>query len=93
MAKTKFVLDTDMKSAILKKIASEVAYIGNRRGLNSYYKDPGGGGGGIYGKGSFGKSEPPRRLAVSIDLSTKQSIAAGVAQAARLIKKKNKARR
>jgi len=93
MAKTKFVLDTDMKSAILKKIASEVAYIGNRRGLNSYYKDPGGGGGGIYGKGTFWKSEPPKRVAVSIDLSTKRSINAGVAQAVRLIKKKEKARR
>jgi len=92
MAKTKFVLDTDMKSAILKKIASEVAYIGNRRGLNSYYKDPGGGWG-IYGKGTFGKSEPPKRVAVSIDLSTKRSINAGVAQAVRLIKKKEKARR
>jgi hypothetical protein len=60
--------------------------------LNSYYKDPGVGGG-IYGKGWFGKSEPPKILAVSIDLSTKRSIAAGVAQAVRSIKKKEKARR
>jgi hypothetical protein len=90
MAKTKFILDSNVKSAILKKIASEVAYAGSSRGLNSYYKDPNGGGGGIYGKGNFGKSEPPQTHAVSIDLSTKRSIAAGVAKATKLIKKKKK---
>jgi hypothetical protein len=90
MAKTKFTLDTDVKSAILKKIASEVAHSSTSRGLNSYYKSSGGGGGGIYGKGSFGKSEPPQMLAVSIDLSTKRSIATGVAKATKLMKKKKK---
>ena len=49
MARTKFVLDTDVKSAILKKIASEVAKIGGTVALDSYYKDPNGGGGGVYG--------------------------------------------
>jgi hypothetical protein len=87
--KTKFVLDSNVKSAILKKIASEVAYAGSRGGgLNSYYKSSGPGG--IYGKGSFGKSEPPQMHTVAIDLATKRSIAAGVAKAAKLIKKKQK---
>jgi hypothetical protein len=50
------------KKKILSKIAAEIRQAkgkgkkGRLRGLNSYYKD----GGGIYGKGNFGKSERPR---------------------------------
>jgi len=49
------------KKKILSKIAAEIRRAKGRgkkglRGLNSYYKD----GGGIYGKGNFGKSERPR---------------------------------
>jgi hypothetical protein len=48
------------KKKILKRIATDIRRAkgrkGSPRGLNSYYKD----GGGIYGKGSFGKSELPR---------------------------------
>jgi hypothetical protein len=50
------------KKKILSKIAAEIRRAkgkgrkGSLRGLNSYYKD----GGGIYGKGNFGKSERPR---------------------------------
>ncbi len=92
MAKTKFTLDTDVKSAILKKIASEVARLEDAKGMNSYYKD-GGSGGGFYAKGTHAKSGPPQMLEVAIDLSTKKSIAAGVANAVKLIKKKKKAKR
>lgn len=47
------------KKKILSRIASDVRRARSRtspRGLDNYYKD----GGGVYGKGSFGKSERPR---------------------------------
>lgn len=84
MAKAKFVLDTNVKSAILKKIATEVAKIGGTVALNSYYKDPNGGGGGVYGKGDnpvFGKSEPPKSIDLVINVATKQQITEGVEKA------------
>jgi hypothetical protein len=87
MPKAKFVLDTDVKSAILKKIASEVAKIGGTAGLNSYYKDPNGGPGGVYGKGSFGKSDPTVVIEAMIDVSTKERIAEGVAKAEELMRR------
>lgn len=90
MARTKFVLDTDVKSAILKKIASEVAKIGGTVALDLYYKDPNGGGGGVYGKGDnpvFGKSEPPKRIDTVIDVATKVKITEGVAKAAEAMRR------
>jgi hypothetical protein len=71
-----------VKSAILKKIASEVAKVGTD-GLNSYYKDPNGG---IYGKGNFGKSDSTVVVQAVVDVSTEKSIAEGVAKAEQLIR-------
>jgi hypothetical protein len=47
------------KKKVLTRIASDIRDARKKtslRGLNSYYKD----GGGIYGKGNFGKSERPQ---------------------------------
>jgi hypothetical protein len=61
--KFKLKFDPDIKSSILKTISSEIAASRPdlKADLNQYYKDPGGGGGGLYGKGNFGKSDPPKK--------------------------------
>ena len=90
MPKAKFVLDTNVKSVILRKIASEVAKIGGTVALDSYYKDPNGGGGGVYGKGDnpvFGKSDPPKSIDAIINVATRAQIAESVVKVDNMMRK------
>lgn len=90
MANKSFVIETSVKSLILKKIATEVARRGGTVSLDSYYKDPNGGGGGVYGKGEdpvFGKSEPTKQVDLVINIANQATVRAGVAKAAIKLKK------
>lgn len=81
----KFKLDATIKSSIIKKIAAEVALAGGGVALDSYYKNPNYDKGGVYGKGNdpvFGKSDPPKSIDVTINVSTRARAIESAAKAA-----------
>lgn len=83
----KIQFDTTIRSSILKKIATEVAMAGGAVALNSYYKNPEYDKGGVYGKGDFGKSDPPKRIDVVINVATRARALESAAKAAEKIRK------